>query len=90
VAHLNLVKYVVDEDASGLNQIWLQVRGGCGDPNVQIWQLHTTFCLQIEQNLAKFSKKASRSTFYLFIFFPLPNGENLPKKEPWQEVKKKG
>lgn len=48
VAHLNFVRYVVGKDASGLNQIWLQVReGGCGDPNIQIWQLHTTFCLQI-------------------------------------------
>jgi hypothetical protein len=44
-------------------------------------------------NLAKFGKifpKGLSQYLFFFFVFPLPNGENVPKKEPWQEVKKKG
>ncbi len=86
VAHLNFVRYVVGKDASGLNQIWLQVReGGCGDPNIQIWQLHTTFCLQIQQNFP-------RRPLAVPLFFP-PIGQMVKtakKKNLGKKSRKRG
>jgi len=42
-------------------------------------------------NLANFGNFFQKGlSQYLFFFFSLPNGENLPKKEPWQRSQEKG